>query len=225
MVADESPGLTDFVSFLRSATSVSTSELCPEVRLYLADDLDELWRAQESWLGRRGLASPFWGVAWPGGQGLARYVLDHPQLVRGRSVLDIGSGCGLCAVAAAKAGASRVEAADIDPYALEAISANAALNGARVITVRTDVIEDDPRWDVVLAADLWYEKFLAERMTGWLTRLARAGTTVLIGDRNRAFFPRGCMEEIAQYALKTPESLEREAFGATRVWRVSRVKA
>lgn len=216
-------GADDFASFLRVATCVTTVPLCPELRLHLADDLDGLWWKQETRLGRNGLPPPFWGVAWPGGQGLARYVLDHPQVVRGRRVLDIGSGSGLCAIAAARAGASRVEAADIDPCSIEAIAANAALNGVQVTTLQLDVIGAASRWDVILAADLWYERFLAARVTPWLTQLARTGTTVLAGDCNRAFFPRGSMEAVERYEMQVPQSLQREPIWATQVWKVTRL--
>jgi predicted nicotinamide N-methyase len=214
----------DFAAFLRSATVISGTELCPELRLHQAEDLTELWRAQESWLGRTGLPPPFWGVAWPGGQGLARYTLDNPDLFRDRSVLDMGSGSGLCAIAAAKAGAGGVAGADIDPFSLEAIAANAELNEVRVGTIQGDVIGSPPRWDVILAGDLWYERFLADRVTEWLTRMALEGTTVLFGDGNRAFFPRGSMEEIERYAIKAPESFDRDGIGLTKVWRVRPVR-
>lgn len=213
--------MSDFTEFLRSATSITTPELCPEVSLHLAADLDALWQAQESWLQRHGLPPPFWGVAWVGGQGLARYTLDHADLFRGRAVLDLGSGSGLCAIAAAKAGARRVEAVDLDAFALQAIAANAVLNGVEVATLQSDLIGSPLRWDVILAADLWYERFLAERVTPWLRTLSRGGTLVLLGDCGRAFFPRQGVEELQCYAIRDCAPLERESITTTRVWRMN----
>jgi predicted nicotinamide N-methyase len=135
--------------------------------------------------------------------------------------LDLGSGSGLCAIAAAKADASSVEGVDIDPFSVEAIAINATINGVRISTLQADVIGSAPRWDVILAGDLWYERFLAERVNGWLARVAREGTTVLLGDSNRAFFPRSSMEEIERYSVGAPESPERAEIGMTKVWRMA----
>ena len=141
----------DFDSFLAHATRVQATALCPEVRLHLAGDLDELWRAQENWLGRRGLPPPYWGMAWPGGQAIARHLLDHRARIEGRSVLDLGSGSGLAAIAAAMMGASHVVANDIDPFACEAMAANARLAGIELETSADDLIGTTGRWDIVLA--------------------------------------------------------------------------
>lgn len=209
----------DFGSFLCAATSVASPPLCPEIALHLARDLDALWAEQERRVGRPGLAAPFWGVAWPGGQALARYLLDHPDAVAGRSVLDLGSGSGLVAIAAAKAGARAVEAADTDAFARAAIAANASLNQVALATLGEDLIGAPSRWDVVLAADLWYERFLAGRATAWLRELAAGGTRVLLGDRGRAFFPRQGLQELQRYRVPSP-SFERDAVTVTTVWRV-----
>jgi len=193
----------DFDSFLAHATRVQATALCPEVRLHLAGDLDELWRAQENWLGRRGLPPPYWGMAWPGGQAIARHLLDHRARIEGRSVLDLGSGSGLAAIAAAMMGASHVVANDIDPFACEAMAANARLAGIELETSADDLIGTTGRWDIVLAGDLWYERFLAARLMPWLRGLAAGGAMVLVGDLGRAYFPRAGLVEIGRYDVDT----------------------
>jgi predicted nicotinamide N-methyase len=172
-------------------------------------------------LGRAGLPPPFWAAAWPGGQAISRYVLDNAEGVRGLAVLDLGSGSGLCAIAAAMAGAGTVEAAEIDPFAREAIRANALLNQASIATIAEDIIGAPSRWDVVLAGDLWYERFLASRVTSWLCSLAREGTAVFLGDSGRAFFPRTGAVCLARYEIPTSPSFEREDFTMTGVWKVA----
>lgn len=181
-----------------------------------------MWAEHERWIGRPGLPPPFWGVAWPGGQAIARYILDHPDIVRGLSVLDVGSGSGVCAIAAAKAGARTVEAAETDAFSCQAIRANAEINGVRVALLHGDVIGALSRWDVVLAGDVWYERFLAGRMTSWLRELAAGGTRVLLGDLGRAYFPRAGSTELERYAVRSSQSLERENVTMARVWKFGR---
>jgi predicted nicotinamide N-methyase len=216
------PTRAAFAQFLRRATTTAAPELCPELRLHTAPDFASLWRDHESCIGRLGAAPPFWGHPWPGGQALARYILDRPWLLRGREVLDFGSGCGICAIAAAKAGARQVMASDIDPYARFAVRANSRLNSVRVVVMEKDVMTEEFRWDVVLAADVWYDRFLAEQVTPWLRSLAQRGTTVLLGDIGRAHFPRGGLVECASYPIQTMESLERDAVSVARVWEIRR---
>ena len=196
--------------------------LCPEIRLHLARDLPTLLADQEQWLGRLGLPPPFWGVAWSGGQAIARYILDNPEFVRGLTVLDMGSGSGLCAIAAAKAGARAVDAADIDPYSTQAILANAHLNGVSITVLENELIGAPSRWDVVLAGDLWYERFMAGRVTSWLRQIAREESRVLLGDRGRAFFPRSGVACLERYVVGSSQSLERENITTTGVWQISR---
>jgi predicted nicotinamide N-methyase len=220
--APDSP-IEDFSTFLRRATVVAAPPSCPEIRLHLAADLDCLWREQEEWIGRRGLPAPYWGVPWPGGQALARYVLDNPALCRGRTVLDFGSGSGLCAIAAAMAGARLARAAEIDRYARRAIVANARLNAAEVEILDGDLLAaPPPRADVVLAGDVCYEKFLAGHLLAWLHRAADAGATVLIGDLGRAHFRRAGLVELERFAIRAPQALEREAVTMAAVWKVGR---
>lgn len=214
---DGNPSQSRFVEFLERETNVGAHVLCSEVTVRTAADLESLWRAQEEWLGAAGLATPYWAVVWPGGAAVARYVLDNAALFRDRVVLDFGSGCGICAIAAAKCGARKVYAADIDPYSRLAIAANADLNGVRLEVIDRDVCGEGG-WDVVLAGDMWYERFLAERATPWLRSLAAAGTRVLMGDIGRAHFPRADLIEIAAFEVPTPQSLERQPAGVARVW-------
>jgi len=181
----------------------------PEIRLHLADDAFSLWEETERALGRADQPPPFWAFAWPGGQALARYVLDHRDLVRGRAVLDLGSGSGLTAIAAAMAGAEPVTASELDHLAVTAIGLNAAANGAQRIAVTGDVLDGDGEGAaVVLAADIWYERGLAERALGLLQRARARGASVLVGDVGRAFLPREMMRELASYEIPVVADLE-----------------
>jgi predicted nicotinamide N-methyase len=159
-------------------------------------------------------------VAWVGGQALARYTLDNPSLFHGLSVLDIGSGSGLCAIAAAKAGAATVEAYDIDPFSRNIVDINSRLNEVWIKSLHEDVVGTPSRWDVVLAGDVWYERFGAPPLTEWLRRIAGDGTAVIVGDCRRAHFPRCGLTELQQYDVPSPTSLERNAVTPTGVWRI-----
>ena len=165
------------------------------------------------------LPPPFWAFAWAGGQALARYLLDHPEAVRGRRVLDFASGSGLVAIAAAKAGAAEVDACDIDPFAIAAIGINAAANGVGVTAVDADLVGRDDGWDAVLAGDVCYERDLAQRATGWLYGLSRRGATVLIGDPGRSYLPKDRLEAIATYRVPVTRSLEDSDIKQSTVWR------
>jgi predicted nicotinamide N-methyase len=211
---------SSFAGFVARATRSASPPLCPELTLRLGADLDAVWRRQRAAGGAGSALPPFWSVAWVGGQALARYVLDRPALIGGRTVLDIGSGSGICAIAAAKAGARHVEAFDVDPYARAAIGVNAARNGVAIAQVPEDPVGAVSRWDIVLAGDLWYERFFALRISAWLSTLARAGTLVLLGDCGRAHFPRRHATVLQRYAVPSPESLEASAITDTGVWRL-----
>jgi predicted nicotinamide N-methyase len=176
--------------FVRSACRLGPVPQVAEIRLHLADDVIGLWqRAEDEFATDQ--PPPFWGFAWPGGQALARYVLDHPGLAAGRSVLDLGSGSGLVAIAAAKAGAATVIASEVDSLAVAAIGLNARANGVPAPAIVGDVLDDDGAGaDVVLAGDVWYSRPLAERVLGFLDRAVAGGASVLAGDIGRAFLPR-----------------------------------
>jgi predicted nicotinamide N-methyase len=205
--------------FVRGNTAIAVPPLVPEIRLYLATEVTPIWLATEETLARSGLPPPYWAFAWAGGQALARYLLDHPATVAGRSVLDFGSGSGLVAITAAKGGAASVQAAEIDHFAAAAIVANAALNGVE-ITVRTaDLLGTiDFRWDVVTAGDVCYEQPMADRVTSWLRRLAASGTLVLLGDPGRAYSPGQGLLKRAHYIVPTSRELEDRDTRNTVVW-------
>ncbi len=205
--------------FIRDNTALDRPPHVPEIVLHLADEAHDLWRRTEEELAEIGLPPPFWAFAWAGGQGLARYLLDHPETVRGRNVLDFASGSGLVAIAAAKAGAARVTAADIDPFCAAAIRLNAAANTVEVGFLGEDCIGTDDGWDVVLAGDVFYEKPLAERLVPWFSALKRRGAAILIGDPGRAYLPKSGFERLAVYEVAVTRALEDAEVKRTTVWR------
>ncbi len=208
------------LAFIRANTRARPVPHAPEILLQVADEATALWQKTEEELAEIGLPPPFWAFAWAGGQALARYILDHPETVAGRSVLDFASGSGLVAIAAAKAGASAVTASDLDPFAVQAIGLNAAANGVadRIRAVRGDLIGSDPD-GIVLAADIFYERDLAARVTAWLARLHAGGATVLIGDPGRSYLPRERLETLATYEVPVSRSLEDAEVKRSHVWR------
>src|SRR5688572_4837896 len=163
--------IADPVAFILAETRLRPVPHAPELVLHVADEATALWQKTEEELGEIGLPPPFWAFAWAGGQALARYVLDHPEAVRARHVLDFASGSGLVAIAAMTAGAARVTACDIDPFAVAAMDLNAAANGVAIEAVQADLIGQDHGWDAVLAGDICYERDLAQRVTEWLLGL------------------------------------------------------
>jgi predicted nicotinamide N-methyase len=173
--------------------------LVPEVHLHLAEDAIVWWARMEAEAGTV-LTAPFWATAWPGGQALARYVLDRPAAVAGRRVLDVASGSGLVAIAAGLAGASAVTANDIDPYALAAIALNARVNGVAVSPCPDDLLDGDGGdADVVLAGDVFYSEAMATRMWPFLDRAAARGAQVLIGEPGRGHLPADRLRTVASY--------------------------
>ncbi len=190
----------------------------PEVALRVADDVVVLWEAMEEAGGVVVLEPPFWAAAWPGGQALARHVLDVPSLVAGRTVLDLGSGSGLVAVAAALAGATEVVASEVDPYGRTAVGVNAELNGVGPVRVVGDLLDGPPpAVDVVLAGDVCYDREMAERVLPFLLEARAAGAEVLVGDPGRPYLPAERLERVA--LLDVPET-EGEGLRRTTVWRL-----
>ncbi len=208
----------DHSGFIRAHTRLLPVPHAPEIRLHLADEATALWEKTEAELEAIGLPPPFWAFAWAGGQALARYLLDHPELVRGARVLDFASGSGLVAIAAARAGAARVEANDIDAFALAAIPLNAQANSVTLEAIAGDRIDHDEGWNVVLAADIFYERDTATRVLPWLQNLSRRGATVLIGDPGRSYLDRALVEPIATYEVPVTRSLEDADIKQTSVW-------
>ncbi|CCH87550.1 conserved protein of unknown function; putative methyltransferase domain [Modestobacter italicus] len=187
-------------AFLRAHTRVARPTLVPEVQLHVADDVVGLWEAMETEGGGAGLDPPFWAAAWPGGQALARYVLDHPGTVAGRRVLDLGAGSGLVAVAALLAGARAVVASDVDPYSHTAVALNAELNGVSGIEVVGDVLADElPDVEVVLAGDVCYDREMTGRVLPFLGAAWLGGASVFLGDPGRAYVPSEGLVEQAVY--------------------------
>ena len=211
---------SDPAAFIRANTVVAAPPLVPEIELHLATEITPLWQATEATLGRDQLPPPYWAFAWAGGQALARHVLDHPALVRGKSVLDFGAGSGLLALAAARAGAEAT-AAEIDTFAAAAIALNAALNRLSITVETADVIgRASAPWQVVLVGDMCYERPLAERLTQWLRRLASGGALVLVGDPGRAYMPKAGLAEVARYIVPTSLDLEDRTSREAVVWRL-----
>jgi predicted nicotinamide N-methyase len=213
--------MTGWSVFIPSHTEIGSPPLVPELRLHLASEVTPLWHATEAFLDRTGLPPPFWAFAWPGGQALARHLLDRPELARGRTVLDFAAGCGIAALAAARAGAARTLASDIDPAACTAMRLNAALNGVDVEIVAEDVTNSvELAADLILAGDVCYERGMAERALDWLRRQAALGATVLLADPGRAYRPHDGLEELARYRVPTSRDLEDREMRETRVWRI-----
>lgn len=211
--------IADPVAFIRAETRLRPVPLVPEVLLHVADEAVPIWHRTEEELGEMGLPPPFWAFAWAGGQALARHVLDHPETVRGRSVLDFASGSGLVGIAAMTAGATRATCADIDPFAVAAIALNGEANGVALSPVQDDLIGQDGGWDTVLAGDIAYERDLSERVFAWLLALAGRGATVLIGDPGRTYLPRDRLERLAEYSVPVTRELEDMEIKRTAVWR------
>lgn len=207
--------------FVRDNTTLTTTPLLPEIQLHLATEVTPLWQATEETLAATNLPPPYWAFAWPGGQAVARLLLDRPELVAGKSVLDFAAGTGLVGIAAMKAGAARVQSCDIDRFSLAAIALNAEANGVDVKPVSADLVGRPlPGIDVVLAGDVCYEKPMAERVTAWLREVAATGTLVLLGDPGRAYVPTGGIEMVARYTVPTSLELEDREARETTIWRL-----
>lgn len=208
----------DAAAFVRRETVIASPPLVPEIHLHLASEVVPLWQATEADLARQGLPPPYWAFAWPGGQALARHLLDHPELVRGARVLDFAAGSGIGAIAAAKAGAASVAAAEIDRFAIAAIRLNSGLNDVALGTIENDVVGQSGPWDVILAGDVCYERPMAERVSPWLADMARRGVRVLMGDPGRNYLPGSGLAEIARYQVPTSLDLEDRTLRETIVW-------
>jgi len=211
--------IPDPVAFIRAETRLRPVPHAPEISLHVADEATELWQKTEEELGEIGLPPPFWAFAWAGGQALARYVLDHPETVRGKRVLDFASGSGLVAIAAMKAGAAEVTACDIDPFAMAAIGLNAAANHVSITPLQDDIVGEDRGWDTVLAGDICYEQDLAARVVAWLFSLSARGATVLIGDPGRSYLPKDRLDSLAAYQVPVTRTLEDSEIKKSSVWR------
>jgi predicted nicotinamide N-methyase len=211
--------LTGRRAFILENTRLQAPPHTPELVLHLADEITPIWRMTEDALAEIGLPPPFWAFAWAGGQALARYILDNPEIVAGKRVIDFASGSGLVAIAAMKAGAASVLAADIDVFCEAAIGVNAAANGVAVAFTEVDLLDaPPPTADVLLAGDICYERPMAEAVMAWLAQGRAAGATVLIGDPGRTYFPKDGLKKLAEYQVPTTRELEDMAIKRTSVW-------
>lgn len=223
-------------AFVRANTELAAPALVPEIDLHLATEVVPLWRKTEEQLKEEGVPPPYWAFAWPGGQALARYVLDHRDIVAARSVLDFGTGSGLVAIAAVKSGARMVVAADTDGFAAAAIGLNCWANGIscmlrkpegngfgrrgeKIEIITEDIIGRPCNWDVILVGDMCYERPLAERLIEWLGDCTQRGATVLLGDPGRAYFPESGAVRLATYRVQTTRELEDREIRETSVYR------
>ncbi len=212
--------MNDPRDFILANTALIAPPLVPEIRLHLATEVVSLWRKTEEELQAEGVPPPYWAFAWAGGQALARYVLDHPETVAEKRVLDFGSGSGLVAIAAAKSGAADVLAADIDRIAGAAIVLNAQANNASVHITHEDIIDSEGGWETIVVGDMCYERPLAERLLEWTRRLAGNGATILLGDPGRSYFPKSGVEKLWTYSVQTTRDLEDRDVRETSVYRL-----
>jgi len=217
----EALNLSNAEAFIRENTRLRPVPHVPEISLYVADEAVPLWQKTEEELGQMGLPPPFWAFAWAGGQALARYILDHSEIVRGRRVLDLACGSGLGAIAAMKAGASDVIANDIDEFAMPAVALNAGANGVSLQTETTDRLDPDTALEpfgIVLAGDIFYERDTAARALAFLQRMKVQGANVLVGDPGRSYLPKEKMTVLAEYEVPVIRDLEDAEIKRTKVW-------
>jgi predicted nicotinamide N-methyase len=211
----------DTEAFLRLHTRPGFAAIVPEIALHLASEITPIWQATEGWLVETGIEPPFWAFAWPGSQALARVVLDRPELVAGKRVLDFAAGCGLAAIACVQAGAASVEAAEIDPLAIAATRLNARSNGVEIVAETRDVVGDACRWDLILCGDVCYEAPMTGHILPWLRVMVAAGAEVWIADPGRAYLPREGMEVIAAMTVPTTLELENTLTRPVTIYRLS----
>jgi len=205
--------------FIAANTRLQAVPHAPEISLWLADEITPLWQLTEEELGEMGLPPPFWAFAWAGGQALARWLLDHPAEVAGKRVIDLATGSGLVAVAAMKAGAADVLAADIDPFCAAAVAANARSNSVEIAFTDADLLDaPPPPVDLICAGDVFYEKPMAEAVLKWLKQAQTNGTRVIVGDPGRTYFPKSGLTMLAEYTVPTTRELEDQEVKRSRVW-------
>jgi predicted nicotinamide N-methyase len=210
-------------AFIEANTALETPAMVPEFRLWLASEYVPIWQATEAWLEEQNIDPPYWAFCWPGGQAIARYLLDNPAEVRGKRVIDFATGSGISAMAAARAGAASVLANDIDALSLVAARLNAEANALAFETSPNDWLagaDGAPDADVVIAGDVCYEQAMSARALAWLRSHARLGRLVLLGDPGRNYFSAQGLEERARYTIPTSLQLENRGMRETVVWRV-----
>lgn len=211
--------ITDPTAFILANTRLQAVPHAPEISLWLADEITPIWRLTEEELGELGLPPPFWAFAWAGGQAVARWLLDTPSEVAGKTVLDFATGSGLVGIAALKAGAASVLGTDIDPFCAAAVALNAEANGVTMgFTDRNLLDAPPPLVDVICAGDVCYEGPMTEQVLGWLGQARANGTRVLIGDPGRTYFPKSGLDFLAEYRVPTTRELEDQEIKRSAVW-------
>ncbi len=206
-------------AFIRDNTEVVFPLLCPEIKLHLITPSCSLWSANEKDLVELAIPDPFWGFCWAGGQALARFILDHPELAAGKRVFVFGAGCGIEAIAAAKSGAGYVLATDIDPLAVEATQLNASLNDIAVETTTRDLMGFTAQgFDLVLAGDMFYDAGFAERVLNWLRTLAQNGMKILVADPGRGHIDETLATRLAVYQAPADVDVHGQHLQATTVF-------
>ena len=212
----------DHAAFVRANTSILSPPLVPELKLHLAHEALPIWQKTEDELGEIGLPPPFWAFAWAGGQALARYILDTPSTVKGKRIVEIASGSGMVGIAAMKAGAKSVLAADIDLFSVAAIEVNSALNDVLLkFTSKNLLLGAVPAADLILVGDLFYEKSVAESCLAWLEQAQVKGIDILIGDPGRSYLPKDRLVKVAEYSVPVSRDLEDAEIKQTAVWRLA----
>jgi predicted nicotinamide N-methyase len=205
--------------FITGNTELLSPPLVPEIVLHLAAESLPIWQKTEEELGEMNVPPPYWAFAWAGGQALARYLIDHPDTCSSRDVLDIGSGSGIAAIAAAKAGARSVEAADVDGIATVACALNAAANGVQLALSGADPLsKPPPRDSILIVGDLFYERELAGRAMRYITAAKALGTDVYVGDPRRNYFPEDRFTRLAEYSVPVTRELEDAEIKRSAVW-------
>ncbi|TWD53444.1 putative nicotinamide N-methyase [Agrobacterium vitis] len=204
--------------FILDNTEIMAPPHVPEIRLHLASEVHDLWLKTEEDLAEIGLPPPFWAFAWAGGQGLARHILDHPDLVAGKRVVDFATGSGLVAIAAAKAGAAHVLAADIDPFVETALRLNAAENDVTIAFSADNIVGRALEADVLLAGDVFYDKGFADQLVPWFSELTANGVQVIVGDPGRAYCPKDRLQSLGAYQVPVTRVLEDSEVKKTTVW-------
>ncbi len=217
--------MQDGVDFIRAQTVLQPASLVPEIKLYLATEVTPLWQMTEEKFEQTNMPPPFWAFAWPGGQALARYVFDNPEIVRSKRVLDFAAGCGIAAIASAKAGAARIMACDIDPLAQAATRLNAEENKVTVEDIgAVDMTKSFRKADIILAGDVCYQQAMSVTITRWLRLCAEAGVEVLLADPGRAWVPQEGLQEIVRYDVPTSRELEDRESRTVVIWKMTPVE-
>jgi predicted nicotinamide N-methyase len=213
--------ITDRRAFIQANTKLMSPPLVPEIKLHLAEESLPIWLKTEEELDQINVPPPFWAFAWAGGQALARYILDNPTLVAGNTILDLGCGSGLTAIAPMLAGAKSALAADIDMLALASVEVNAEANSVVVSVTSENLLAFPPKlFDVTLVGDLFYERAMSDHVLGYVQAAAALGSLVLIGDPQRTYFPRGRFTQVAEYNVPVTRELEDSEIKRTAVWRL-----